>query len=95
MIIIFTLGFVAAGVTGALVWNFVTLYKLKKKFKWMTDTWKDMMADQSRFHEMYFRNRDDDHNALYRRFDDFQRYIETNFVTKEEFKNNKKTSLKG
>ena len=33
MIITFTLGFIAAGVTGALVWAFVTLYKLKKKFK--------------------------------------------------------------
>jgi predicted nuclease with TOPRIM domain len=95
MIITFTLGFVAAGATGALIWNFVTLYKLKKKFNWMTDTWKDMMADQSRLHEMYYRTRDDDQNALYRRFDDLQRHIETNYVAKEDLKDNKKTLLKG
>lgn len=99
MIITFTLGFVAAVATGALVWMFVTLYKLKKKFNLMNETCKDMMADQSRFHEVYFRNRDDDQNALYsafyKRFDDFQRHIEANFVAKEDLKNNKKTLLKG
>jgi hypothetical protein len=95
MIITFTLGFVAAVATGALVWMFITLYKLKKKFNLMTDTWKDMMADQSRFHEVYFRNRDDDQNALYRRFDDFQHHIETNFVAKEDLKDSSKTLLKG
>ena len=94
MIITFTLGFVTAVATGALVWMFVTLYKLKKKFNLMNETCKDMMADQSRFYEVYFKNRDDDQNAFYRRFDDFQTFIETNFVAKEDLKN-KKTLLKG
>ena len=93
--ITFTLGFAAAITTGALVWMFVTLYKLKKKFNWMTDTWKDMMADNSEFRQIYWRNREDDQNARYRQLDDFQRHIETNFVAKEDLKGNKKTLLKG
>lgn len=95
MIITFTLGFVAAVAIGAFIWMFTTLYKLKKKFNWMTDTWKDMMADQSRFHEVYFKNRDDNQNAFNRQFDDFQRHIETNFIAKEDLKDNNKTLLKG
>ena len=95
MIITFTLGFVAAVATGALVWTFVTLYKLKKKFKWMTETWKNIIQDEERFREQYWRNRDDDQHALSVRFDNAFHHIDRHFVTKEEFKNNKKTSPKG
>jgi len=98
MIIVFTLGFVAAAVVGALVWMFVTLYKLKKQFKWMTDTWKEMVAEQSRFMDTYYRNRSDDQNDVYRRMDDFMRIINETYVTKEELtikKQGGKTLLKG
>jgi hypothetical protein len=96
--IAFTLGVVAALLTGALVWMFVTLYKLKKKFNWMTDTWKDMAADQSRFMETYYRTREDDQTAAWRRLDDLQRYFDETYVKKEDLTVNKqggKTLLKG
>ncbi len=51
--IAFTLGVVAALLTGTLVWMFVTLYKLKKKFNWMTDTWKEMKMDEETFRQTY------------------------------------------
>ena len=95
MIITFTLGFVAAVATGALIWNFVTLYKLKKKFNWMTDTWKEIVQDEERFRTQYWNNRENDQHALNNRFDNAFQHIDRHFVTKEELKNNKKTLLKG
>ena len=91
----FVLGVVAALLTGALVWMFVTLYKLVKKFKWMTDTWKDVMREHSEFAQMYWRNKEEDQRAMFNQFDNMQRHIEANFVTKEDLKDNKKTLLKG
>jgi hypothetical protein len=93
--ITFTLGVVAALLAGALVWMFVTLYKLKKKFNWMTDTWKEMRTDEETFRQTYWRNREDDQYALSRRFEDSHQYIERYFVKKEDLKDNKKTLLKG
>ena len=90
----FVLGVVAALLTGALVWMFVTLYKLVKKFKWMTDTWKDVMREHSEFAQMYWRNREDDQHALSRRFEDSHQYIEKYFVAKKEIQS-EKTLLKG
>ena len=87
MIITFTLGFVAAVATGALIWTFVTLYKLNKKFK-------DMTSDYSRFSEQYYANRQTDGFENSRRFDDMSRHIYDQFVSKEDLKN-KKTLLKG
>lgn len=96
--ITFVLGVVSALLTGALVWMFVTLYKLKKKFNWMTDTWKEMATDQSRFMETYYRNRNDDQNDVYHRMDNFMRVMNETYVTKEDLTVNKqggKTLLKG
>ncbi len=96
--ITFTLGVVSTLLTGALVWMFVTLYKLKKKFNWMTDTWKEMAADQSRFMETYYRNRDIDQSDVWRRMDDLMRIVNETYVTKEELtvkKQGGKTLLKG
>lgn len=87
--ITFTLGVVAALLTGALVWMFVTLYKLKKKFNWMTDTWKEMAADQSRFYDNYYRNREDDQNSMSHRLENFERYFGETYVKKEEVKSKK------
>ena len=87
MITTFTLGFATAVTAGALVWTFVTLYKLNKKFK-------DMTADYSRFSEQYYIIREDDRDNLSRRFDDMNRDIYDQFVSKEDLKN-KKTLLKG
>ena len=93
--ITFTLGFAAAITTGVLVWVFVTLYKLKKKFEWMTETWKNIIQDEERFREQYWRNRDDDQHALNARFDNAFNHFDRHFATKEDLKGNKKTLLKG
>lgn len=85
----FTLGITVALIAGALVWSFVTLYKLKKKFKWMTDTWKDIAADQSRFYDNYYRNREDDQNSMSHRLENFERYFGETYVKKEEVKSKK------
>ena len=84
----FTLGIAVALLTGVLVWMFITLYKLNKKFK---QTLKELDI----FNSHYYRNRDDDRNHLSKRFDDMHRYMCDEFVTKEELKDNKKALLKG
>jgi hypothetical protein len=55
----------------------------------MTDTWKDMAADQSRFMETYYRTREDDQTAAWRRLDDLQCYFDKAYVKKEEAKSKK------
>ena len=97
--IAFTLGVVVAPLTGALVWMFVTLYKLKKKFNWMTETWKEMTQEQSRFYEAYYRNREDDQKEVSRQFNEMYNNINMFYVSKEEMvippTPTKKTLLKG
>jgi hypothetical protein len=84
----FTLGIAVALLTGVLVWMFVTLYKLNKKFK---QTLKELDI----FNSHYYKNRDDDRNHLSKRFDDMHRYMHDEFVTKEKLKQDSKNLLKG